>query len=308
MLFRSIGNPNAFNPMAGENDPREQTAMAFSQADLYSQLRDVFVAANRNNTAIYTLDPRGLATNEFDINEPVGPQQDQRMLQASTDTLRVIAQETDGKPIVGRNDLARGLGQALQDSSSYYLLGYTSVKAPADGKFHPIKIQLSAAARRRGLQVRSRRGYWAATAADVVKAERATAAATVAGPDPARPVLQALATIAVPVQAGKYVRTWLGSERGSNGKTKLTLVWEPLPQNPARRDPAPGRVTLLAATDAGDLVFRGRTPDGASGAPGATPSSPGATTPNALSFEAPPGPLELRMTVEGAGEIGRAHV
>ena len=72
-----LGNPNAFNPMAGENDPREQTAMAFSQADLYSQLRDVFVAANRNNTAIYTLDPRGLATNEFDINEPVGPQQDQ---------------------------------------------------------------------------------------------------------------------------------------------------------------------------------------------------------------------------------------
>ena len=76
-------------------------------------------------------------------------------------------------------------------------------------------------------------------------------------------MLQALASIAVPVQAGKYVRTWLGSERGSNGKTKLTLVWEPLPPNPARRDPTPGRVSLIAATEKGDLVFRGRTPDAA---------------------------------------------
>src|SRR5436190_2867634 len=46
-----IGNPVAFNPLAGENEPREQTAMAFSQADLYSQLKDVFIAATRNNTA-----------------------------------------------------------------------------------------------------------------------------------------------------------------------------------------------------------------------------------------------------------------
>jgi hypothetical protein len=289
-----IGNPNAFNPMAGENDPREQTAMAFSQADLYSQLRDVFVAANRNNTAIYTLDPRGLATNEFDINEPVGPQQDQRMLQASTDTLRVIADETDGKAIVARNDLAKGLALALQDSSSYYLIGYTSAMAPIDGKFHPIKVQLSAAARRRGLQVRARKGYWAATAADVVKAEKATATATVAGPDPARPVLQALATIAVSVQSGKYVRTWLGSERGASGKTKMTLVWEALPPNASRRDPAPGRVSLIAATEKGDLVFRGRAPEASGGAVVAGGA-------NALSFEAPPGKLELRMTVEGAG-------
>ena len=134
-----IGNPQAFNPLAGENDPREQTAQAFSQADLYSQLKDVFIAATRNNTAIYTVDPRGLATNEFDIDENVGPQQDQSMLTASTNTLRSIAEETDGRAIVGRNDLAKGLQQALQDSTAYYLIGYTSAQAPIDGKFHQIK-------------------------------------------------------------------------------------------------------------------------------------------------------------------------
>jgi hypothetical protein len=308
-----IGNPQAFNPLAGENDPREQTAQAFSQADLYSQLKDVFIAATRNNTAIYTVDPRGLATNEFDIDENVGPQQDQSMLTASTNTLRSIAEETDGRAIVGRNDLAKGLQQALQDSTAYYLIGYTSAQAPIDGKFHQIKVQLSAAARKRGLQVRARRGYWAATPEDVKKAEKATGPGV---PDAAKPVLQALSSIATQVQAGKYVRTWLGTERGENGKTKVTLVWEPLPQPPgggARRDPTPGRMSVIAATEKGDLVYRGRTPDTAQlasanpQATGASAALPAATTaatapvPQALTFEAAPGKLELRMTVEGAG-------
>ena len=311
-----VGNPAAFNPLAGENDPNEQTAQAFSTADLYSQLKDVFIAATRNNTAIYTVDPRGLATNEFDIDENVGPQQDRNMLQASTDTLRSIAEETDGKAIVGRNDLAKGLQQAMQDSTAYYLIGYTSAQAPVDGKFHQIKVQLSAAARKRGLQVRARRGYWAATPEDVKKAEKSTSTPGPTVPDTAKPVMQALSSIAVPVQAGKYVRTWLGTERGANGKTKVTLVWEPLPKAPAanvRNDPAPGRVSLIAATEKGDLVYRGRTPDAAqlasanpqaTGASASLPASASAATtavPQALTFEAPPGKLELRMTVEGAG-------
>ena len=307
-----FGNPAANSPMVGENDPREQTAQVFAQSDLYSQLKEVFIAATRNNTAIYTVDPRGLATNEFDIDEAVGPQQDQSMLQASTDTLRVIADETDGRAIVGRNDLAKGLQQAMQDSTSYYLLGYTSAAAPTDGKFHQIKVQLSAQARRRGLQIRARRGYWAATVADIEKAAKATGPGV---PDSAKPVLNALATIAPQVQAGKYVRTWLGTERGENGKTKVTLVWEPLAQPPgaARRDPAAGRVSVIAATEKGDLVYRGRTPDApqlASANPratGASASLPAATTasttptPQKLTFEAPPGKLELRMTIEGSG-------
>ncbi len=307
-----VGNPQAFNPFAGENDPREQTAQVFSQADLYSQLKDVFIAATRNNTAIYTVDPRGLATNEFDIDENVGPRQDAEMLTASTNTLRSIADETDGRAIVGRNDLAKGLQQALQDSTAYYLIGYTSAQAPVDGKFHQIKVQLSASARRRGLQVRARRGYWAATTEDLKKAEKATGPVV---PDAAKPVLQALSAIAVPVQAGKYVRTWLGTQRGENGKTKVTLVWEPLPKTPVgnlRNDPAPGRVSLIAATEKGDLVYRGRTPDAgqlasanpqATGASAALPASApasAAAVPQALTFDAPPGKLELRMTVEGA--------
>jgi hypothetical protein len=291
-----LRNPAARSPMVGENSTREQTAAWFAQSDLYSRMRDVFDAANRNNTAIYSLDPRGLAVNEFGIDENVGPNQDRNSLQMTQDTLRVFSEETDGRAIVNRNDLAAGLAQVVRDSSAYYLLGYTSQAAPTDGKFHEITVRV----KRRGVDVRARKGYWAATVADTVKAATPTA-------EPDKAVQNALASISTSVQSGKYVRTWIGTERAANGKTRVTLVWEPLPTVPGvRRDPA-GRVSLLAATDAGDLVFRGRSPDAAlaSAAPAAgSPAAPAAAGPQRIVFDSPPGNIELRMSVEAAGAGG----
>ena len=280
-----LGNPGVRSSLIGENSQREETASVFAQADLYSQMRDVFTAANRNNAAIYSVDPRGLTSFEFDIDENVGPRQDRRTLQMTQDTLRSLADETDGRAIVNRNDLGPGLAQIVRDSSFYYLLGYNSARAPRDGKFHPITVRL----KRRNVDVRARKGYWALTAEDIVRANTVT-------PDTPKPVQQALASIATSVQAGKYVRTWLGTARGEQGKTRVTLIWEPLPLSPgARRDqPKPGRVSLIAADAKGDLVFRGRVPD-------AAPARPG---PQRLAFDAEPGELELRMSVEATSGGG----
>lgn len=289
-------NPAAGNPMAGENSTRETTQQWFAQSDIYSRLRDVFDAANRNNTSIYALDPRGLAVQEFDIDENIGPGQDRTALRMTQDTLRVIAENTDGRAIVNRNDLAGALAQVTRDASAYYLIGYSSSAAPTDGKFHEIKVRV----KRRGVEVRSRRGYWAATAAD---AARASAPA----PEAPKAIQQALASISTSVQSGKYVRTWIGTARADNGKTRVTFIWEPLPALPGvRRDPA-GRVSLLAANGQGDLVFRGRSPDAAlasTAPPRGTPAAAAATAPQRVVFDAAPGPLELRMSVEGAGGAG----
>ncbi len=289
-------NPAINNPLRNEEQSgREQTADWFAQSDLYSKMRDVFDLANRNNVSFYTLDPRGLAVNEFGIDEDIGPKQDARMLQVTQDTLRVLAEETDGRAIVNRNGLDAGLAQIANDANFYYLLGYNSTQAPTDGKFHEIKVRV----KRSGVEVRARKGYWAVTAEALAKAANPT-------PDVAKPIQQALASISTSVQSGKYVRTWIGAERGDNGKTRMTLIWEPLPALPGVTRDAPGRVSVLAASEAGDLLFRGRTPDAALASTG-TPQIPAAravTTPQKLVFDVPPGKVELRLTVEGAGGGG----
>jgi len=127
-------------------------------------------------------------------------------------------------------------------------------------------------------------------------------------PETPKPIQQALASIATSVQAGKYVRTWLGTSRGDEGKTRVTLIWEPLSQPPgARREqPQPGRVSVIAARGNGDLVFRGRAPEAAlaSTAPPTLPGAPPAAGPQRLVFDAAPGELELRLSVEAAAGGG----
>ena len=227
----------------------EETAAWFGQSDVNSRMRDVYQMANRNNTSIYSLDPRGLAVFEFGLDDSAATPTfatDRRVLQMTQDTLRSLSEETDGRAIVNRNTLYEGLTQMVRDSSFYYLLGYSS-RAPTDGKFHEIKVRI----KRRGVDARSRRGYWAATAADMLRAS--TPAKEVA-----KPVLNALAVLSSSIQSKSYVRTWVGTERGTAGKTKVTLIWEPSPLPPgARRDP-PGALGVLAATEKGDLVYRGR--------------------------------------------------
>ena len=301
MLPPQMQRQNAQNPIdpaqaaaaaAVQDSPQQTTNESFNQAILDQRLREVFRDVNRNNASIYALDPRGLAVFEYDIDAVPGGaaisfQNDRRSLQMTQDTLRTMSEETDGRAIVNRNSLDKGLAQIVQDASFYYLLGYNSTQAQSDGKFHEIKVRV----KRSGVDVRARKGYWALTAADVKRVTTKT-------PDAVKPVLAALATIAPSVQAGKFVRTWIGTERGDNGKTRVTLTWEPLTPAPGspRREQA-GRVSLLAANASGQLVFRGATPEQAA------PPAAG-TGAQRLTFDVAPGRLELRLTVQDASGGG----
>jgi VWFA-related protein len=276
-------NPARRNPMAGENSIVEDRAEMVGQMDVQQEMQDVFNAANRSNTALYTVDPRGLSTGEFDINENVGMQRSSASLRQTQDTLRVLADETDGRAIVNRNDLARAMRQIVADSSAYYLLGYNSSQAPQDGKFHEIKVRV----KRPGTDVRARKGYWALTA---VETARATASAR-PGPPPA--VSRALSSLSDPSR-GKTIRTWVGTERGADGKTRVTFVWEPIPPPPGLRRDNAASVSLIAAKPDGETVYSS---DVANPAPA---GGPAAAAGAAVSFDAPPGRLVLRMTVNGA--------
>jgi VWFA-related protein len=267
------------DPFAAENNPMEDRAQFGAQMDMQQELRDVFDACNRNNTSIYALDPRGLSAGEFDVSTNISVRTSQDYLNSSLNTLRELAENTDGRAIVNRNDLATAMKQIIRDASAYYLVGYTT-QAPTDGKFHEIKVRV----KRPGVQVRARRGFWALTNEDISRA----LAPPKTGPPPA--VTKALAAIA-PMTNRRYIRTWIGSDKGENGKTRLTFLWEPLPPTPGVKRDEARRVTVLATSPAGDIVYRGRVPvDLAAAGSGAS-----------ASFDAPPGNLDLRLTIEGDG-------
>lgn len=278
-----MNNPYRKDPKAPQASDMQKL---MQRSDINYEMRQVFDTCNRQNTSIYAVDPRGLAVFEYGINEGVDLQLDANGLRESLDTLHVLSNNTDGRAIVNRNDLAAGMQQIMRDSSGYYLLGYNSSEAPTDGKFHEIKVSV----KRRGVNVRARKGYWAFTADD---AARASAPPT---PDLPSPVRDALSSLAAPT-SGRPARFWIGTARGDNGRSRVTFVWEPVVAAPGSRagDPA-ARVSLTALTADGNPMFRGRVPGEGDGA---TPAAAAAAAGGVTTFDVPPGPLQLRIVIEG---------
>jgi VWFA-related protein len=280
------GNPLRGNATYDENQG-EFKERFFSQAEMLSDLKDVFDLANKNNVSIYAIDPRGLAAFEHDINEGVGMQTDRAMLQTTMDSIRILADETDGRAIVNRNDLAAGMRQIIRDSSAYYLLGYNSKKAPKDGKFHEIRVRV----KRPGVEVRHRKGYWALTPDETARAT--------APPKPiiAKDVDNALGALQTSSR-NQYLSSWVGVSRGSSGKTKVTFVWEPVARarsGAATAAEQAAQVQLTVVGEDGAPYFRGATPDLSTG-------NPSVRGPQRLTFEVPPGRIQVKYAIRDSAE------
>ena len=278
-------DPRQRNPFIGSNDPREQAMQMTADLTIQTDLQRVFEAANRANTSIYALDPRGLTSFEFDINEGVGFTTDRNMLSATIDTLRSLAETTDGRAIVNQNDLLAGLRQAVKDSSSYYLLGYNSTQTPTDGRFHEIRVRLT----RRSLDVRARKGYWALSPDDLSRLEAPA-------PEPAGPSNVDLALSLLAARSNKrLVQTWIGMAKTENGLTRLTFVWRPAPRVPGQRREEPIRISMRASGNGGATFFKDDVPDGP-----ALLGNNGVVGPARTIFDVEPGPIQLDLSIEGA--------
>jgi VWFA-related protein len=242
------------------------------------QLKEIAQEANRHHTSIYPLDPRGLVSADGDVGLSIRPGCNRppngAWLRLTQDTLKALADETDGRAIVNRNALSEGLSQILRDSSLYYLLGYSSTANQADGKFHQIRVRV----KRPRVEVRARKGYWASTAEDM---SRAATPATVTP----QPILDALAAVAAPNQDGRSVRTWVGIGRSPDGKARVTVVCEPLAGTNAARGEAAANVTVTASRPRGATVFE------------SMPAALVPGTPQQVSFDVPAGSIELKITV-----------
>lgn len=284
--YGGLGTPATLAPepqaAAGRASATPDSATFFDQVDINTDLREITDLANRYNVSIYTVDPRGLATNEFGVDLPaVSPNQDRMFLQMTMDTMRVLAEDSDGRAILNRNDVTTAMKPIVSDASAYYLIGYDSTVARADGRFHPIEVRV----KRPGVQVRHRRGYWA------WKPEEAKLPSAIA-PTSTNRVAAAIGTLAPP--SARLIQTWIGGGRGEDGKTRITFVWEPSAATTARTTAdRTEKVTLTATAPDGTIYYRG--PVSRSGATAA---------PRSISFDAAPGSLNLRISIENsAGEV-----
>ena len=143
----ALTNSSLFPPRTMLTPAQEQAMSSrqfFNTADLQSRQRDLFTTASRGNTAIYTLDPRGLTPSEFGSADLVSQQADRLALNEAIDSLRTLSDQTDGRAIVGKNNPIPDLKKMVKEIGAYYLLGYTSSVAPRDGRFHEIENLLCA--------------------------------------------------------------------------------------------------------------------------------------------------------------------
>lgn len=162
-------------------------------------LSDLMRTANDTNTAIITVDPRGLQVGRY--GRP-------------SDALLSLSYGSGGEAIV-TNDLEGPLRRVVRQASAYYLLGYDGSNSPMDGKFHQIKVRV----KRDGMEVRSRSGYWAPRVSDMVRAREVAAAAQL-------PPAIARAFAELPAEtARRPADFWIGIAPGREGGGDVTVAW-----------------------------------------------------------------------------------
>ncbi len=124
-------------------------------------LRNLVQDANRAAVVVHTIDPRGSAWGSHIENENVTA----GSILASREGLIGLSQETGGLFIQHHNLVDVALQEAARDGEIYYLIGYrpdAKTVAEMQGgqqKYHEIKVRV----KRRGLQVRSRSGFFSTT-------------------------------------------------------------------------------------------------------------------------------------------------
>jgi VWFA-related protein len=152
---QSAGGGATVNP---RNDPLVQQQMQneeFADAELAGELWELTRSANRANTTIYTIDPRGLVGPMADLDENVDPRQWNEFVRKSQDSLRVLAEDTGGVAVVNTNDFDKALKRIDAETSDYYVLGYYSKNSDLTRRRRRIDVRVT----RPDMSVWARREY-----------------------------------------------------------------------------------------------------------------------------------------------------
>ena len=275
------------------------------------RLREAIGAMTRANVAVYSIDPRGIATTSDEVIE-VGALPDNQLLGLSPtafqdelrqaqDSLRVLSDQTGGFAAVSSNDFSNAFQRIVQESSTYYLLGYQSDNSRTDGRFRKIEVRV----KRPGVRIRSRLGYVAASSRNELTASTKPTASS--------EILGQLLDNALPV-SGVPLRAFAAPFRGP-GPSASVLVGLEIDTRTFRFGRKDGLFTnqLEAAVIAIDRHGTAHEGDRQSVQLQLRPNTYEAVLANGLRIlfrlTVPPGRYQLRVAVHeaGAGAVGSVH-
>jgi VWFA-related protein len=114
----------------------------------------VFRQAQLANVTIQAVDPKGVAVGQVGGALATSP------TFLRMEFLLTMAETTGGRAVVNNNDMERQVSAVLAESSAYYLIGIESGVTKDNNRVHPIQVRVN----RPGLEVRTRKGYYAPTA------------------------------------------------------------------------------------------------------------------------------------------------
>ena len=129
-------------------------------------LRDLTENATRANVSFYPFHAPEVTVPEQGVSRAV-PEIDHAA--ARLDSLRLLADATDGRAVLKRTAIEEALPRIVADASSYYLVTYRSTNTKLDGRFRTLAARVT----RPGIKVRMRRGYRGLTTDELLSSRRA---------------------------------------------------------------------------------------------------------------------------------------
>jgi VWFA-related protein len=146
------------------------SGLRLNGVDNQAQLHATVDAAIRAGVSFWPIDARGLVAQaplgdatqgspgNAGMYSGTAAQANQSNFQQSQDTLFALAGDTGGKALLDYNDLTKGIVQAQQAISDYYILEYYTSNPALDGRFRHIKLTLTSSAE---AKLDFRQGYYA---------------------------------------------------------------------------------------------------------------------------------------------------
>jgi VWFA-related protein len=201
------------------------------------EFRELIRTARQANAALYFFDARGQAGigglgNDADLGNATEERDRITLIQNfshDAEGTESVALDTGGLAVKGTDDLAGPMLRVVDESRSYYLLGFLPADTKRDGRFHSLKVQVA----RPGVTLRARKGYYAAD--DKAEKKKRVLPDSELDPRVRDGLVSPFVAAGIPLRLASFI-----VDGGASGTTLVMLAAE-LDLGPVRFTPKAGR-------------------------------------------------------------------